>query len=587
MLQSVVGPPVGVGLTEMKAPSNKPMERDFRSSVPGETKFERTLQDKIATAEDRVRQQSPKEDRKPEEQKNSSKSGGSLKRQEQVDRSSNGKTKVKVSGREKAIQEFMDSFESEFKISPTRLVEAMAELEDADLMLSPEMTAESVISQLGLNEEESDKAQAMYAGLLQKLQETPAVAQSLAVAPEMSLQPEGSFVRALSHLEKGMQKVKAAEDVSTKFWGNSEALVSQGDSETSEAVMLPPALAAALKRSETLGQSKIELETLPPHLRGQMSESLSPELMQKLIQKIEKAESAPEAQEGTAALLKELQAILPEHVRMPHEGSTDTSPAASGDSDSALMATLMGQHKGASQEQSDQSGQQSPEQSLAFMERDMGDKLRNLEIALKSLEGFQVERPTNTLGNQVGLGAAVPVIQVTQADPETNINEVMNQARVLIKDGGGEMKVQMNAEGLGNVHLKVHLQDGKVSLQMAADTHEAKKMIEHGLADLKSSLAAQKLSVENIKVDVVEEVRNQTQAENNTNLDYNQQRDQTRQFWNRFQDQFGGALNRREALFDTTATRGYGKERRDSLNPIETSVARKVDGKGSEINVVA
>lgn len=570
MLQSVVGPPVGVGLTEMKiAPTTG--GNNFKDSVPGEKGFDRTLQNRI-NAEERTKPQSPKEDQRKSEAQSSSESPRSQ-RPEQVDRSSSGKQKVKVSGREKAIQEFMDSFESEFKISPTRLVEAMAELEDSQLILSPEETAESVISQLDLNEEESKKAQSMYAGLLQKLQETP-VSLNPAVAtqlPDVPLNSGNTLQRSVLHMEKGLQKIKSADEVSDKFWGNSPSGVLTRMGATPE------------RESSEMSNARLNLQELPPHLKGQMAESLSPEVMQKIAAKIEKLSEGVETPEDTSDLLRQLQSALNEAgVKAPVDLKAESSQ--SGNS-SELLMPLMGQDSAQEGFDSNSGDQSSSDQSLSFLERDMGDKLHNLEMALKSLEGFQVELPTNTVGSQA-LGKAVPVVQVNHADPEMALQEVIKQAQVLVRDGGGEMKVQMNAEGMGNVQLKVHIQDGKVNLQMAAESHETKKMIEHGLADLKSSLAAQKLSVENIRVDVVEESHNQTQAQNNTNLNYNQQRDETRQFWNRFQDQFG-ALGRRDLLMDTTSTRGYGRERRDPLNPVESKVARQVDGKGSEINLVA
>ncbi|HWU44851.1 MAG TPA: hypothetical protein VN132_15470, partial [Bdellovibrio sp.] len=77
-----------------------------------------------------------------------------------------GISKRKTASRQQAIKEFMDSFESEFQIPPTRLVEAMAQLDDSQLKESPEKTADAVIEQLGLDETQANKARAMYASLL-------------------------------------------------------------------------------------------------------------------------------------------------------------------------------------------------------------------------------------------------------------------------------------------------------------------------------------------------------------------------------------------------------------------------------------
>ncbi len=67
----------------------------------------------------------------------------------------------------------MDSFESEFEIPPTRIVEAMAQLDESQLAKSPEATADAVIDQLGLSDADADKASAMYAALLVQLSQMP------------------------------------------------------------------------------------------------------------------------------------------------------------------------------------------------------------------------------------------------------------------------------------------------------------------------------------------------------------------------------------------------------------------------------
>jgi flagellar hook-length control protein FliK len=152
------------------------------------------------------------------------------------------------------------------------------------------------------------------------------------------------------------------------------------------------------------------------------------------------------------------------------------------------------------------------------------------------------------------------------------------------------MKVEMTPEGMGTIHLKVMLQDGKVNMQMSADTQEAKKTIESSLAELKTSLAAHKLSVENVKVDVVNSTSTDTATQNQTNMNGQHQRDQqTRQFWNQFNDNFGSQGRQESLMAFQQANRGYGKQR-DPLQPIETASkasGRTVEGKGSGINLVA
>jgi flagellar hook-length control protein FliK len=239
-------------------------------------------------------------------------------------------------------------------------------------------------------------------------------------------------------------------------------------------------------------------------------------------------------------------------------------------------------------------GKMAAKAMTASKEEALGEVLKKADFksSLSGLEGAQAAPiKGETLRPEMGMPmAAAPAAAgaPTQAEHEAAVKQLMNQAQYLIKNGGGEMKVQMTPEGMGTIHLKVMLQDGKVNMQMSADTQEAKKTIESSLAELKTSLAAHKLSMENVKVDVVNSTSTDTATQNQTNMNGQHQRDQqTRQFWNQFNDNFGSQGRQDSLTAFQGNTRGYGKQR-DPLQPIETaSATRKVEGKGSGLNLVA
>lgn len=81
---------------------------------------------------------------------------------------------------------------------------------------------------------------------------------------------------------------------------------------------------------------------------------------------------------------------------------------------------------------------------------------------------------------------------------EPNVKEILNQAQYLVTQGGGEVSVKMSPEGMGEVHLKVMLENGKMSVEMNTHDKAVQKMIQDSLSDLKSSLAAHQISVEHV-----------------------------------------------------------------------------------------
>jgi hypothetical protein len=180
-----------------------------------------------------------------------------------------------------------------------------------------------------------------------------------------------------------------------------------------------------------------------------------------------------------------------------------------------------------------------------------------------------------------------------------NIQQIMKQAQYMIKKGGGESKIQMNPEGLGEIHMKVVVNEGKVDLQMTTDNKETKKLIESSLGDLKANLGQHKLSVDQVRVDVgnqashdnknSESQSQQRQMDLRQDQSNNQQRNQARDFWSQFQD---GNNERRAAFMESPGIRAYGGSRNvEPLTPqSSTGTSQKRysgSGKGRGLDLVA
>ncbi|MGE5087338.1 MAG: flagellar hook-length control protein FliK [Bacillota bacterium] len=609
---NIVGPPM-VGATELKSQQpGRALEKDFKGSGSDST-FGKALQDKISLNSPNEAKESPKQDARAKDsgdskERKDDKAIAPDKAERKVD-TTDGKEK-KAATRQKAIKEFMDSFESEFDIPPTRLVEAMAQLDDSQLKQPPEVTAKAVIEKLDLDDADAEKAQAMYASLLVQLQQTPQM-QNPKAAPEMSAglgtSAQNIQMRMAASQERQNVVGNAVDNLNKKFWMKSDSQAASPampslDGNLAQRMMMD----AGSEASETDAApmevpQEAQLPELPPHLKGQMNEAMSPTLLAALAAKNAASASATAGkvgemgrEEAPADLTEEFsQALEAPHAEKPVQGEMMNKAVQGKAADQELF-----------QQQGEQQGQSLMQDSNQFMKQGMAEgkeaakskltaKSAEFKSAMTGLEGLQAQ-PIK--GESLKFDPLAPMAPVAQQGPvnhtenEAAVKQLMNQAQYLIKKGGGEVSVQMTPEGMGTIHLKVMLQDGKVNLQMSADTQEAKKTIESSLVDLKNSLAAHKLSVENVKVDTVNAATNDTAAQNQTNMNGHGQRDQARQFWNQFNENFGNQ-GRREALTDFQAVKGYGVKRRDPLQPIESegvkSSARAVDGKGSGLNLVA
>ncbi len=591
-----------VGATDLKSLPDRKLDKNFKSP-DSESGFEKELDQRIsAKPRQETTESPPKEMRQGKEKpQNDGKAEPKVAKTE-------GKIEEKATVRQKAIQEFMDSFESEFEISPTRLVEAMAQLDDSELLKSPEATAEAVIAELGLDESQEQKAQAMYASLLTQLQRLPPEVKAPAFQAGGGAGIHNMQLRFEAAQDKQNVMGASVDQLNKKFWMNSQSQASPEMMSPMEE-SLPDRMLGKELATESLGaDAELPLRTvdkfadkfpeLPPHLKGQMKETASPALLAALAAK--KAEMAQAAQgqapqenlHESAGLLKEFSQALqaPKEIVPDAAGKVsmlNAQEATSGNLLAEQMPTDSFMQN--SNENMQQGAQQGGEKDLAQ------EKLLAKANEFKAMGGFESVLQGNPIKaesmnlNAVTGAPGLAANASNSGENQASVQQLMNQAQYLIKKGGGEVKVEMTPEGMGKVHLKVMVQDGKVNLQMAAETQDAKKTIESSLAELKTSLAAHKLSVENVKVDVVNATSTDTAANNQSNMNGQNQRDQTRQFWNQFNENFGNQ-GRRESFAEMSHLKGYGQKRRDPLQPIEVASkapSRASEGKGSGLNLVA
>ena len=171
---------------------------------------------------------------------------------------------------------------------------------------------------------------------------------------------------------------------------------------------------------------------------------------------------------------------------------------------------------------------------------------------------------------------------------EANINEIMNKAQYLVTKGGGEVTVKMSPEGLGELQLKVIFQDGKLNVEMQTQNKDIKKLVEDSLSELKSGLAAHRLSLEHVKINTVEA----TNADNNTqfqsNLNQSGSQDQAREQWREFQGNLNSQSDKRPSHADSRIQTGVA-QRGASINTATAVNNMRTYGgtKGATINRVA
>ena len=85
---------------------------------------------------------------------------------------------------------------------------------------------------------------------------------------------------------------------------------------------------------------------------------------------------------------------------------------------------------------------------------------------------------------------------------------VSSGIKTLSQNGGGEMKIRLKPDNLGELHLRVVTDGTQVGLHIQASDDKAKKILEESVGHLKEGLASQNLSLGKLDVTVAQAVRN-------------------------------------------------------------------------------
>jgi flagellar hook-length control protein FliK len=487
------------------------------------------------------------------------------------------------SQREKLMLEFMDSMESEFGIPPTRIVEAMANLSVKDLLKSPEETASQIVEKLELSPEQESRMEALYVGLLTKLSKLPDS------QPEKMLVPTHERMAAMQMLaspqaftaerQRRTMLNNSLNRLSQQFFMNGPESTQVADNVLAAQSLKTESTANPLlnDRSPQLmayqdQKAAIDLSQIPR--QTQTTPSSYKELAERMAQLGLSAEAVNEAVRNAPRDVQ-VQALRAEQVA---NGQINQSPEEGQNIPLAINMTNVAQK---------------PNLQGEMARQDSGDSGR-MSKGRTSENDFFLSQPKPEM-NSAKADFSLPGV-VTVASPaggkvpaESNIQQIMNQAQYMIKKGGGEAVVKLNPEGMGEIRLKVAVNEGKVNLQMAANTKEAKSLIESSLSDLKTSLGAHNLKVDSIKVDVGNQLSSDN---NNTNSQsgfrFDQGREQARQFLGNFHEE--NSANR-GYFYEAPALRAYNPVKNpEPLGPAEEAQSRARryigEGRGNGLNLV-
>ena len=483
--------------------------------------------------------------------------------------------------RQMAMAIFLKKMKSEFGIKPDQILKAFSKLSLHDLSRPPKETEDQFISQFKLSHKDALKARTLYSKLLGILStvdvmqtrvtdmdrklanpasRTPA---EILAAPAMTAASLAPTSIASTTAAKTALIAKSAavplHALSTPLLKpNSAATPTEADSQKTQASLgqvaqQPIAQKSATAASVTQMPAAPQAAVVPAAYSN--AKSFEPEAKIASEPKVESAVTQPEVSTNAATVTPV--AVTPLAATAAGAATTvvGTTVAAATAAKIAKFtpfdrSSTKGDHTG----HSDVDGNSQNQSHLA------------------AATGIQSAPPASVSNTKA---SSAPIASPT--DIKNNVQELALGAQFLAHKGGGEMNVKLSPEGLGSVHVKVNMNNGRLSVEMLAANDGAKQVIEKGLNDLKVALATHRLRVDTIRVDTLKDMAQQFLNQHQHEMERGFQQ----QFLNNFTEQNGSD---RQSMFDftepsipTSQTQGRASNSRYSVASTGIKSNRRLD----------
>jgi len=436
------------------------------------------------------------------------------------------------SARQMAMQVFLDRMQSEVGVSPDKLVEAFSKLSVQDLAEAPEDTADKLISELKLDPKNSKKAAGLYgemlgmmaaAGMAQYLSNTNQQAQFHVMDKDQAnLQNLRSNINTMSDkffrtgpFTPAEPKAQQADQQNQILDANGQSIPAEmqpitndrlGDAKAKAALAGLGGQAAAQAGVETEAASATAATTTPMG---------SPTVLQTLKAAQPGAQGSNAAQSqvsnpvmSTASIAAAAAAM---NANVAAKAAAAENAAEDADGNEPINTKMNSLSADATGSAAAAAGATASGKILALDHAADGEAKSGKDDKDGEAELQGLQQPNHQAKNVAGGEKVfnVNTASASQAEMQANVKEIISQAQFLASKGGGEMKMSLTPEGLGQLSLKVKMVNGQLNVEMVTASDEAKKVLEKGLGELKDSLAVHKIHLDAIKIDTPKDLAGQ------------------------------------------------------------------------------
>ncbi len=434
--------------------------------------------------------------------------------------------------RKKALEVFAEKMQNEFNINAEEVIIAFSKMDPEKLAEAPALSASEFIDQLPIADGEKAKALEIYTEML-------SWTAAAGVTDELGSKGQTANIKVLTQDELALQnRLKKLNTLSEKFF-----MDGQFSRKATQATTIEMPMDANAK---TVGSANQMAMTDAQLTEGeQILESLGFDVKQATSADLEGVDvNQLDANSLDLEMPLDVEANSLETTNVTVEeaaNSLDAMEVAPDAEIENIENMLKGMTKNSNVEVAEEGISVANKNAASSLSSESDSESMEGDINQQDMRGLGIENNKNS--NTGKSEFAKMMNPPSKAEMNENVTNIMNRAQSLVRDGGGEMKIRLNPEGLGEVALKVSVNKGEVQIEMLATNDSTKKLLEKGLVDLKESLMSHKLQVDNIKVETTQQTMNDFLADQRESAEKQFQQKFLQDFMRNNQERRGGLLN--------------------------------------------
>lgn len=454
------------------------------------------------------------------------------------------------------IEEFVEEMSEKYNLSPAQILQAVDLKDPKQLFLNPEQSAQNIVQSLGLTPSEKGEALAAIKDLLAEMKKTMFGSET---------QPVNKALVGMGTVEALSQRKPVSEmsffDVQPKFGRTPSSL-------RAFETAAPAGLESRLSMND--------LNSAGGTQQAPSAQELNPSLVSANSNDMNQLMAEANYQQNTVRPAS-TDSVL---SQMNFESQLKESLSAKSKLGGARGNQAYGIFGSQTQSVNGASLYPSSVESLETLGENKNQEESLEEWLQGSLgrEGSLAQGSQNQNSGVSDFQKLLTTAGIAQPERIENMESMIQSARVMASQGGGQMDVELRPEGLGKVQLKVSVEDGQVQIQMLADNQKAQELLRDGLEDLKSQLAGQKLNIDKISVDVSQDIGQQQDFARQ-----NSSQDQQRQFAQGFMQQQREERDQLRQGWSAIPSSRRAEQARPNIQPTQVST-RSYDGR---LNLVA